>query len=284
MDDILSKVIGFLSICFFLIISWPFIFVFTPEEDQVIFFDVGQGDSAIVTSTRGKTLLIDGGPDKTVLYKLGKFLPWWKRDIDAILLSHAHADHLVGILEVLKRYKIDTIILPDAFYTTKEQSALREYLETEDIQSLFISSKRSEIFDKGISLDFFHPERSYKEKQEKNPNNTSILLKIRFASSAVLFTGDIESQAQAENLNEDLQSDILKFPHHGSSDSLNPAFLKKVSPLITVVSSGENSYGHPSLRTIRAIENLPSRVLRTDKDGDIRLIFDGEYIIVKTQK
>lgn len=260
------------EIIFGAFLTWREIIHLPDGRMHAVFFNIGQGDSTLMTTPRGKHILIDGGPDKTALYKLGEYFGPGEKVIDAVILSHPHSDHLTGILEVFKRYTVKKIFLPKSTIDTPEYSKLLEFLASKSSDVYFVDSKFTYDID-GMKLNFLHPEGS---ASEKNINNQSVLVLAAYGKNRILFTGDLEKEGQDKNLEEDVASDILKAPHQGSSDSLNEAFLKKASPKFAVISVGENNYGHPSLRVIKSYERQGIATLITQERGDIHFSGDGE--------
>jgi len=241
------------------------------EGVRVIFFDVGQGDSALIQTPDKKNILIDGGPDWTVVYKLGEYLPYFERNIDLVIVSHPHADHLSGFLEVAKRYNIKKIIITGVAYETPETIEFEKVIaQTPEVSYVF---GEKEIYFGDFRLLFLYPQEALMEKQIDNVNNASIVVKAEYENARVLFTGDLEIDGQEILLESNgVEAEIYKVPHHGSSDGLFAEFLNAVRPQIAVVSAGENSYGHPSLRTLRALERSGAKVLETGREGDIIII------------
>lgn len=270
-----------LFVIFFLSITHTKIFPSESKDLAVVFLDIGQGDATYIKTPQNKRILIDGGPDKTILYKLGKYIPWWEKEIDAVYISHPHADHILGIIEVLKKYKVKKIYLTRAIIKTSEYEELLESIKMQNTEIEYITSKQDVEYDSSIHFQILHPEKSFGEVTDKDINNTSMLMKLVYGNSSILFTGDLEIMGQKENLAEDIDSDILKVPHQGSSDSMNLDFMKKVSPQYAVIFVGKNNYGHPSQRVIRSYERLGSQVLITQDRGDIVFHLDGENISLK---
>lgn len=244
---------------------------------RVIFFDVGQGDSALIQTPNRKYILVDGGPDNTVLYKLGKFLPWWQRSIDLLILSHPERDHLMGFLEVAHRFRIKNIMMTGVHHSTDEYLVWQKYLAQEKIPLIVITSPQVLELDK-VTIKIFFPESSLWGKSLPKVNNSSIIFQAVYGDRSFLFTGDMEADAQMHLVLKDIQSDVLKFPHHGSADGLNGKFLRAINPSITVISAGKNTYGHPSPRTLRELKRQAFPFFITRDAGDIILESDGQNI------
>jgi beta-lactamase superfamily II metal-dependent hydrolase len=136
----------------------------------------------------------------------------------------------------------------------------------------------------GISLSFLWPEESLAEKKLDNLNNSSIVLKLIYASTSYLFMGDLEDEETLSSTTEArlLKSDVLKVGHHGSTNANSASFLKTVSPRYAIIPVGaDNTYGHPHYRTIFNLEKIGAQILRTDQPGDIVVLSDGQKIWLK---
>jgi competence protein ComEC len=248
---------------------------------EVNFFDVGQGDSILIETPQRHQILIDGGPSSKIVEKLAKEIPFWDRSIDLIILTHPEKDHLTGILEILKRYKVENILWTGIVREIPEYNEWLSLLEKEKA-NIKIARAGQKISCKNCQwkIEVFYPFESLEGEEFEDSNNTSIVSKLTFGNSSFLFTGDIYKEVE-ESLTLtpfDLNSKILKVAHHGSKTSSSQKFLEKVSPEIAVISVGENKYGHPNKETLEILEKYGIRVLRTDREGDIKVFSDGERI------
>lgn len=253
-----------------------------PDFFEVVFFDVGQGDSIFIKTPQGHQILIDGGPDSTVLEKLGKEMPFWDRTLDLIILTHPSADHLNGLLMVLERYQVEQILWTGIEVDTLGYQQWLELIAKENA-ALFIAQSGQRIkIGENAFLDILHPVKNLegqKIKGGKAINNTSIISRLVFEENSFLFTADIEKRAEQEIIDREvhLESDILKVAHHGSKTSSSEEFLAAVSPEIAIISVGRgNPYGHPHQETLEILEKYDIKTLRTDLDGDIKIIFSGK--------
>jgi len=252
----------------------------TASNVSVYFLDVGQGDAALIQKGNYQ-ILIDGGPDDKVLTGLGKVMPLTDRKIEVMILSHPHADHLVGLNQILDRYEIGQIYMTGVLYTSNQ------YLEfLSKIKEKNITANTSLVGDEfkpfdGSTFTFLWPGDQYREKEIDNLNNSSIVSKFCYLQKCVLLTGDIETDAQSEmfayyskNI-EIFKSDILKIPHHGSINGINESLLNIVAPKEAIIEVGaDNKFGHPHKQTIDLLEKSNIRIHRTDRDGTIKFNFD----------
>lgn len=253
-----------------------------PQLLEVVFFDIGQGDSIFIETPQGHQILIDGGPDSTILKKLGEEMPFWDRAIDLIILTHPSADHLNGLLMVLERYQVNQILWSGIEVDTFGYQQWMKLIAEENADIFIARSGQKIKMGKNVYLDILHPAENLKGqkiKGRKAINNTSIVSRLVFGQNSFLFTADIEKRAEQELINRGvyLNSAVLKVAHQGSKTSSSEEFLAAVSPEIAIISVGkDNRYGHPHQETLEILEKYDIKILRTDLDGDIRIISDGK--------
>jgi len=275
----MKKIILILVSTLFLGISlFVYIRIYSKNDFRILFFDVGQGDSALINFENGEKMLIDCGPDNKILYKLGKYLPFWDRKIDYLVISHFDLDHYGGCVDVLKRYKVSQVIENGMPGTDEYYYSFKEILENNKMIATKIISGYEKDIISSSTIEFLWPLSSVKIGGD---NNNSVVLKITNASTTVLFTGDLEIRGEEEILKkycfnesnhfgcQTLKAEILKIGHHGSSGSSSEEFLQAVSPKFAIISVGENKFDHPSLRVLNKLERLGLTAQRTDMLGDI---------------
>lgn len=279
-----------LAILFFLnIISWIIVWDLNSTQAlEVNFLNVGQGDAIFMVSPQSHQILIDGGPDSTILEKLAKEMPFWDRTIDLIILTHPERDHMVGLIEVLKRYRVENILWTGVVRNTPEYQEWLKLIEKEEARIKIAKAgqkiKLSPLNpDKSIYFDILLPFDDVSGQNFKNSNDTSIVTKLVFKNTAFLFTGDISSNGEEKliSANLRLESDVLKVSHHGSKYSTSENFLENVLPEIAVIQVGENSYGHPTKEVLERLEKFGIKIVRTDLDGDIKIFSDGKNLKIK---
>jgi len=247
---------------------------------EVNFFDVGQGDSIFIESPKGQQILIDGGPGSAILEKLAKEMPFWDRTIDLVILTHPERDHLAGLLEVLKRYKVENILWTGIVRDTQEFKEWERAIEGEKANiKIAQSGQKITMLSGKLYIEILYPFENLTGQEIKNSNNTSIVSRLVFNDNSFLFTGDIQKSAEKEltENGKELNSDVLKISHHGGKTSSSNEFIEEVLPEIAVISVGKgNSYGHPYQEVLDILGSYGIRVLRTDQQGDIKIISDGE--------
>jgi competence protein ComEC len=248
------------------------------NELKVYYLDVGQGDSTLIRTPGGQDILIDGGPDNTVIGKLGKYLPVNDWDIELMILSHPHSDHVTGLVEVLKRYQVDEIWMTGAIHTSGDYLELLNLIKENNIKVKFVSSSEIVELENNLEIEIFYPIESFFETKMESLNNTSIVFNLSYGATSFLFTGDFEQEEGLVDL-FDFRTDVYQVGHHGSNNGNDREFLEAVDPDWAVISVGEdNRYGHPQYRTLKNFENLGVDVLRTDQNGDVIFVSNGSRI------
>lgn len=266
--------IGFFGLCLVLLFFGVWVYFPLNQENnlQVFFFDVGQGDASLIRTPDGKNILIDGGPDEKILSSLSEALPWWERTIDLIILTHPHDDHIVGLVAVLKKYRVKQVLQSGVKYSNPSNLAWTQDLAKKNIK-INIAERPQEInLGPDCNLKILYPLQSFSGIEIKNLNNSSIVSRLDCEGEEVLFMGDAEKEVEAELLvaYSDLKSKIIKTGHHGSETASTEEFLLAVDSEKAIISVGEgNKFGLPDLRILRRLERLGIQIFRTDEDGTI---------------
>lgn len=277
--------LGLLFILLTVVLIW---FFYHPEKKlEIDFLDVGQGDSVLIKAPAGQNILIDGGPDKSVLRQLGGSLPWYDRSLDLIILTHPHDDHLTGLIEVVKRYQADKILYSGVPHSTPNYLSWLKLIKEKGIKLVIVDRQQKINLGQGAWLEIIYPDKSLAGQTVEKLNNSSIVIKLTYNKNSFLFVGDAETEEEQYliDLGRDLSADVLKVGHHGSKDATSENFLAKVKPKIAVIEVGrENQFGHPNARTIGRLERIGAKIFRTDLNGKIKLTSDGQKIAVKTEK
>ncbi|MFA5021390.1 MAG: MBL fold metallo-hydrolase, partial [Patescibacteria group bacterium] len=229
----------------------------TPGRLKLVFFDVGQGDAALIITPDGQDILVDGGPDNKVVQKLGEYLPYTDRKIEYIILTHPHADHLVGLVETLKRYEVGRILMTGVVYGTAEyEKFIRSATEKNIPIDIIDGPETLAIGD--VDLIILAPQVSWQGRTIANLNNSSIAFKLVYGSTSALYTGDLETEESLLGQSSStLAAEVLKVGHHGSGNANDRKFLTAVLPRFAIISVGAgNTYGLPSYRTIFYLKQL----------------------------
>lgn len=250
------------------------------NELHVWFFDVGQGDAILIETPHGQQLLVDGGPDQTVLSKLSSVMMPWDRSIDAMFISHPDADHISGLVSVLEQYDVQSVYETGVRGGTPIIAELVERIEDEQTEHVLVQQGQTFVFD-GVTVDILWPTTQVVEEATER-NNTSIVMRVRYGQTVLLLTGDAEAEAEEQLVDQVGDMDVLKLGHHGSKTSSIMEFLRATDPEVSIVSAGvDNQYGHPHPIVLSRVSQIGSRILRTDQDGDLVMTSDGSRVEVK---
>lgn len=266
-------------------LAWSFWNYFQEKNCRVIFFDVGQGDSIFIETPEHKQILIDGGPDNTVMQRLGEVMPWWDRTIDIVILTHSDSDHINGLLEVLNRYAVAAIIEnPFDPGTTATKKIWENLIVQKKVQ--YISAKSGDQWAFGAAGTFV----ILSAKQGKTVNESSIVLLFQYGNKKFLFEADVTQEEEHEMIQkicdtrencDNFDIDVLKVAHHGSMTASANNFLRIIKPEYSVILVGnKNKFGHPDQSVMKRLKNIGSLIFRTDMQGSIIFETDGENILL----
>ena len=244
---------------------------------EIYFFDVGQADSILINE-ENSTVLIDAGNNKD-----GKNLvEYLKNDlklekINIVIGTHPHEDHIGGLDEVINNFDIDKVYLPDVITITKTFEDVLNSIEKKKYK--IIIPKINEEF----KLNNMNFKILYTGTDEKNLNDSSIVLKLKYDNTSYLFMGDASKKTEKKLLKKDITSDVIKIGHHGSEYSTSEDFLNKVNPKYAIIQVGKNNiYKHPNKETLEKLNKNNIKIYRTDINGTIKIISDGKNISFKT--
>lgn len=251
---------------------------------KVYFLNVGQGDASFIETPEHIQVLIDGGPDSSVLSELSSVMPFYDRKIDILILSHPQKDHIFGLVEVLKRYEVGNVVFTSIEYKNSAYDEFKKIVEEKNINKIEARAGTQIKIGQYAFLDILYPFEDMSGKLVGNPNDVSIAVKLNFLGKEFFFAGDAELKEEVELVNsgEDVDIDVLKVSHHGSKTSSSELFLEKTTPEIAVISVGKNnSYGHPHQEVLERFENI--KTLRTDINGRIQVTTDGLSLNYQTK-
>jgi beta-lactamase superfamily II metal-dependent hydrolase len=257
------------------------------DQLEVDFFDVGQGDAIFIKTPSGQKVLIDGGSDSAVLKRLGENMAWYDNKIDLVILTHAHADHLYGLIEVLKRYRVKQIMASNVDYKSKDYQYFLDIAENKAIPIIWASSNQVLSLGENCNLETIYPVTADKIMNIKNLNNTSVVNRLDCEGEKIIFNADLEKIGEEEILasGRNIQADVIKISHHGSPNGHDVNFIKKVDSKTAIISVGEgNKFNHPATTTLVDLKNLKINTWRTDLCGTIKIIGKSGIFQVKTQK
>lgn len=254
------------------------------DDLRLWFFDVGQGDSILIDTPTHEQILIDGGPDETVLQRLSQALPLTDKEINLVVVTHDDADHLSGINQVLQHYKVDDIWVSGAIDNTNTYRNFLGLVKDKNIPIENVVAGKTVSFGNltGIAL---YPFQNYAGALPSAQNDAMVVTYWQYGQETFLLTGDVQSENELEMMRHNVvrPAKILKIAHHGSSTGSTEAFLKAVTPDFAVISVGANNkYGHPAPSIIDRLNFLKIPILRTDQQGTIRFSIWQDHLEYKT--
>jgi len=248
-------------------------------------FDIGQGDSLFIRTSDGQDILIDGGPDDTVVQKLSQALPPGDRDLELVVLTHPHADHVNGLVAVTQRFTVRQALLTDVKFHQGAYAAWLDELTKQHVpEYVAVAGQRYHIGT--ATLDVLWPARNLSHDTIEHDNaangggvnDSSIVMKLTCDGGQAMLMGDASSDIEERILESgaDVHAELLKVGHHGSRFSSSVKFLAAVKPIFAVISDGQgNRYGHPHPTALLHLERVGATILRTDQLDDVRLETDG---------
>jgi competence protein ComEC len=249
------------------------------------FLDVGQGDGAVLRTPAGRWVVIDAGPirdhDDAGRRVLVPFLVRHRaREVAMLVLSHAHADHLGGVSSVLHRYPVAVVLDPGARVAEPLYYGFLDELAAEAVP--WHAGRRGEQVElDGVRFTILHPDPSW-SGWGQDVNEDSLVLLVEYGAFQALFAGDAGFPAEAEMRGRARAVDVLKIGHHGSRGSTGDEWLDSLRPSVAVISVGRNNYGHPSAQTLSRLRRHRVHVWRTDRDGTVTIITDGQRMRVRS--
>jgi len=271
-------VLGIVAVLAVIPVFW---FSYAATEDlEVYYLDIGQGDATLIKTPFGQNILIDGGPDDKIISELSDSLPWWDKNIDLMVLTHPHDDHVAGLIDVIKRYNVKRILYTGVVHTSPYYIEWLQLVRDYNIpmviidrpQKIILNGVPSQAEDDKCYLDVLYPRESLLGKTVENLNNSSIVMKLVYGETSFLFTGDAELEVEEEltsprpspfegegastppptppldrggesSRSVDLSADVFQAGHHGSDTSNSQEFLEAVfTPPLSSPYKGEERF------------------------------------------
>ena len=256
----------------------------TSAHLTVSFLNIGQGDSILIQGPTGEKILVDGGPDRSVLRELSKKLWPWDRHIDVLIETHPDKDHITGLGYVLERYRVDYFLesgIPDQ--TATSLHVKDDVRKEKGIQHIIVKRGMRLDIGGGAYADVLFPDTD--QSKQILTNDGSIVLHVVYGKTSFMLTGDLPSPYEDHLVSMDgtgLHSDVLKAGHHGSRYSTDSILLSAVSPSYVVISAGKgNSYGHPHKEVLDRVEKQGAQIVSTIEEGTITFESDGSTVVKK---
>lgn len=246
------------------------------DKFHIYFLDVDQGDSILIKTPQNHHILIDGGPKNFVLEELGEVIPFFDRKIDLIVLTHPHADHIEGLVEVLKKYDVENVLISGVNFF---DDTYREFLKEIHLRNInvFLAERKTDFTFNDVFVDILYPLNEIAGNNYENLNNSSVGIVVIYKDKKIVLFGDLEQEEEQVLLKTPLPCnvDIYKASHHGSKTASSIEFLQMISPKEVVIEAGKNNqFKHPHPETIRNFHRANvERIYRTDIDGRVEFIF-----------
>lgn len=254
----------------------------TDGLDHIYFLDIGQGDATLIRTKSGENILIDGGPDSTIINKLDRYIPFWDRSLDLVVLTHAHADHATGLFKILSSYEIKSFWYSGANYDSQIYQDLIDGIRSKNIATSLVSQGDQAQFGNTL-LRVVHP--TTVSPVDPDPNATSVVAIVSIGNLDVALTGDIGIDQEPRFIDNVGDIEVLKVAHHGSRFSTSDDFLNRTTPEYGVISVGlDNSYNHPDPELLSRLANHQVQVFRTDQDQTIDLSTDGQTYKILSER
>lgn len=242
--------------------------------------DVGQGSATLIETPEGQQILIDGGAGPMILRALSRQLPWYDRTLDMVVATHPDTDHVGGLVDVLRRYRVAHIVWNGQSGDGPAAQTFGDMVDTQTdaVAHLATAGQRWQV-GASTTLEVYAP--AY--RPEQIPTNAgSVVLRVVYGDTSMLLPGDVPKAVErylVTQYSSQLVSTVLQLGHHGSDTSTDPLFLRTVQPSVAVVSAGTgNSYGHPASEVVARVQDYGVPLFNTASDGTITLVSDGQRV------
>lgn len=261
-------------------IVWQAVIIETGRQElSVHFLDVGQADATLIEAPNGNRMLIDAGAGREVLEPLFDHLPYYDRQIDVVIATHPHKDHIGGLVDVLEHFEVEVVLDSGVEYDSRTYRELQNYLDRSDTDKLYARRGMVVRLGEETIAPILFPNVN---TQDMDADMASIWTQVIHGDNRFLFTGDAFSNIErfmAAWGGDELESEVFQAGHHGSDTSNSLQLLGVVQPEYVVVSAGkDNRYGHPHQEPLDNFAAVQAQVLKTYREGDVVFSSDGERV------
>lgn len=256
---------------------------FNRKQFSLYFLNVGQGDSELI-QTRRAAVLVDAGPNQKAATNLDAIMPAYRRTIDVAMITHPNADHMAGLLDILKRYRVRVLMVNGVADTSATYDAVMKAVHADNVPIVYARAGERVSFE-NVSLDVLWPRLDLPipaQLPSNKANDTAIVSLVSYRSFKALLTSDVSQSVEQKLLSVLSDIDILKVAHHGSKLSTSDALLEKIRPSYAIISVGRNTYGHPTQDVLARLREIGSSILRTDMNGTIQATIEKGKLVVRS--
>jgi len=252
---------------------------------HVVFCNVGQGDGIFIRTPKGSDIVIDGGPDATILKCLENHMPFWDRDIELVFATHPDSDHITGLESVLKSYTVKSFNTSQKSKGTAVFRRINALIESNHVPFRFLVKDDTYKISDGVEITTYWPTHEYVNSDingKLDANSFSLVQVVSFGSFKTLLTGDIEFEILDKLFTSGYAFDIFKLPHHGSKTGVDAKTFEIIKPSLSIVSSGKNNrYHHPSPQVLELLKQFGLGYKNTAEVGEIEIVSDGKSYYYK---
>lgn len=271
-------------------LSWTAALSLPDQQLHVAFVDVGQGDGAFITTPGGRQIVVDGGADPLAMVRaLAARMPPGDRTVDVVVLTHPHADHVGGLIEVLRRYEVALVLERQIAYESPPHQAWRLLVERSAARVVQAEAGQVISMGDGVILRVVSPPARLLQGTASDVDNASVVLRVEYGDVSFLLTGDMfeEGESALVESGAPIDSDVLKVGHHGSRSSSSRDFVDAVTPAVAIISAGQdNRFEHPHSESLLALQQhvAEERLFLTSERGTVEFVTDGHRLEVSTER